>query len=758
MLSTRPEAHEPRGGDNVRLYMWERDSGTLRRLDDAAMMTQTRYGSPLYALDVRAGAGALAAVCLENDENAPFVWVDNRRVLALTLPKGQVSALLDEYGRVYDHAEVTRRAILSGVTPTATAAGTDAERIARDEGAHAAVLRLLDVGGGTTGTIATIPTHPFQGKLSVVVSPDARRIALMPPLGMIPQQNGEAIPHHRDDWQVEKKLGFVDLAPGATVLWATLPDEGRYPVELFGWSPDSRMVALRGRARFADKRTSLFVASADKAQVQAAVPGLTVGTPESGFYPREPAARWIDARRLLVQGQEAGAPRDDWWLVHPGAAHVNLSRDLPKAPSAFRRAADGRLVTLADTSLLALDEAAGRLVPLSNTAVPPGAWLAWPKDPDRPARALIVGSASGDEQVFHQFEFEGKGSASRFSTPARAELLEIDRGGALWRHSTRSGLFLRETPVTGSPARDLLSLNTHLADVAWGRSMLIDYAAGDGQSLKAAVILPPGYREGQRYPVITWIYPGNVVRSLETFFLNPHMPGLYNLQLYAAAGYVVLIPSMPIQRDRLKNDSYADLPNGVLPAVDRLVSLGIADPGRVGVFGQSLGGYGVYGLVTQTNRFKAAVAIAGMTDVAQFHGQFDPTARGYPGIEHEKSANWSIVESGMGFGVPPYEDQAFYWRNSPLSYVDRVETPLLLIHGQLDKRATMAHAETFFSELHRQGKTARLLRYWGDDHALARSPANIRDVVGETLRWFDRYLGAPDAAVRGQGGAAGTQR
>ena len=94
-------------------------------------------------------------------------------------------------------------------------------------------------------------------------------------------------------------------------------------------------------------------------------------------------------------------------------------------------------------------------------------------------------------------------------------------------------------------------------------------------------------------------------------------------------------------------------------------------------------------------------------------------------------------------GGPPYEDHARYWRNSPIAHVEKVETPLLLIHGEFDKRGAPAQAELVFNALYRQGKTARLLRYWGESHSLAQSPANVRDVLAQTLDWFDRHLGAP---------------
>ena len=161
-----------------------------------------------------------------------------------------------------------------------------------------------------------------------------------------------------------------------------------------------------------------------------------------------------------------------------------------------------------------------------------------------------------------------------FSLPRAAQLLEVDpaRGLALWREATPGGLFLRETSLATGAGRDRLALNAHLAAIDWGRAMLIDYRSEDGQALKAAVILPPGYREGRRYPTIVWVYPGYRVRDLNTYFLDPYMAGFYNLRLYAARGYVVLIPSMPHSGAGQGGDFLADLSKGVLPAVDRMVA------------------------------------------------------------------------------------------------------------------------------------------------------------------------------------------
>ncbi len=163
------------------------------------------------------------------------------------------------------------------------------------------------------------------------------------------------------------------------------------------------------------------------------------------------------------------------------------------------------------------------------------------------------------------------------------------------------------------------------------------------------------------------------------------------------------------------------------------------------MFGQSRGGYTVFALLTQTNRFKAGVALAGISDLASFYRGLDPASYGWPGIGHQKNGNWAILEQ-FGRFAPPSEDVAGYARNSPLTFARQVTTPLLIVHGEADVRGNQAQAEQFFSALYEQGKTAQYVRYGGESHSLAQSPANIRDIVARTLAWFDRFVKGEEAA------------
>lgn len=204
-----------------------------------------------------------------------------------------------------------------------------------------------------------------------------------------------------------------------------------------------------------------------------------------------------------------------------------------------------------------------------------------------------------------------------------------------------------------------------------------------------------------------------------------------NLQTLAGKGYAVLLPSMPGSHDRLDR-----LTNGLIPALDKVIDMGIADPDRLAVTGQSLGGYATYGLVTLTNRFKAAAARAGMTDWSSQSLTFNPSLPATP-LNRNHSGFFSALRrmEAQGFGLP-WSSNA-YAINSPITYVERVQTPVLMLHGDFDG-AIVHQAEEFFVALHRLGKRSRLVKCYGEGH-VSESPANSVDSWQQTIAWFDEH-------------------
>src|SRR5204863_4748823 len=134
----------------------------------------------------------------------------------------------------------------------------------------------------------------------------------------------------------------------------------------------------------------------------------------------------------------------------------------------------------------------------------------------------------------------------------------------------------------------------------------IHWQGADGDALQGAVLLPSDYVEGKTYPLIVALYPAPMSACVYQFGLcgQNQFP---NKQLFATRGYAVLFPDAPLS----SGNFFKNLVDAVLPGVNKIVDIGIADPGRIGVLGQSFGGYAALSLITQTQQFKAAVMISG---------------------------------------------------------------------------------------------------------------------------------------------------
>jgi dipeptidyl aminopeptidase/acylaminoacyl peptidase len=167
----------------------------------------------------------------------------------------------------------------------------------------------------------------------------------------------------------------------------------------------------------------------------------------------------------------------------------------------------------------------------------------------------------------------------------------------------------------------------------------------------------------------------------------------------------------------------------------------VADSDRIAVLGQSDGGFAVLGLVTQTNRFRSAMASASFSNFVSlygtFYGQFRHGDQGRPEagqllrmLQHEKGS--------MGMVGPPWKEPDRYRENSAINYVHKVETPLLLIHGENDF-IPIQQAEEFFTGLYRQDKRVQFLRYAGEGHTITER-VNVLDMWRRIDKWLKETM------------------
>ena len=278
----------------------------------------------------------------------------------------------------------------------------------------------------------------------------------------------------------------------------------------------------------------------------------------------------------------------------------------------------------------------------------------------------------------------------------------------------------------------LASFNPGLDEIALGTSRLVTWRGADGSQQEGTLLRPPQYEEGQPLPTIVEVYGGREGSKYQHVFGGSEamVPG----QFLASHGFAVFYPSMPLERhDPLRRrDPLRKLPGLVLPAINRLIDLGIADPQRLGLMGNSYGSYCTLALLTQTDRFRAAVVSAVYANLTSVYGTLD---------EHGHSPLLGRCETGQfRLGGSLWEQRDAYIENSPLFYLDRVTTPLLLASGTVHAEEP-AQAGEVFSALRRLGQRVELRLYEGEDHAPPGwSEPSHRDFAERAVQWFATHL------------------
>ena len=269
-------------------------------------------------------------------------------------------------------------------------------------------------------------------------------------------------------------------------------------------------------------------------------------------------------------------------------------------------------------------------------------------------------------------------------------------------------------------------LNPHLRDLHFGDVRLIESKTAEGQHLRGVLMLPTDYEEGKRYPLVTWVYGG---RDLSAEVYHFGFMGEINFQLLATEGYAVLGVDTPLK----SHDPMIELSELVLPAVDNVIEMGIADENRLGIMGYSYGGYCTAGLITQTTRFKAAVCGGGVYNLTSYYGEL--TKQG-------TSLGIGSAEGGqVRMGGSLWEQRQRYIDNSPLFHLDKVETPILIYCGEGYNGFDYARSGELFSGLRRLKKKATFVWYRGESHLHVRwRPEHRADYWNRIIDWFEKHL------------------
>lgn len=614
-------------------------------------------------------------------------------LLAARLPAGprpaptgrRLTFLLTEYA-AQDKAYVTNLWVAadSGIRPLTRGGGTVSQprwspdgrflaytaRPARTQNAHTQIW-LMPMEGGEPYPVTTSPTPAH----SPAWSPDGSRLLY---LALDPASEEEA--------QLEARGGTrrVDAPPRMQQIWcldvagggATRLTRDRTTKADPVFSPDGRTIAFARRPDPTcnhDYHSSIWIMDADGR----------------------------GKRRLGPPQGSATQPR----FAPDGSRLAFLHRRLPAYGYPDR------------VAVAALDGTAGQL--LTEDLDRPAVELAWGQD-DRIHFLLHDGLRQ------HLWSVPARGGQPEQLTRGDRSLsglaLSADGQRALYvsAASHRPGE-LHLCNADGSDEKTLTDFNPHLDKAQLGRTRAVSWKAPDGQRLEGLLTLPAKHRKGRKIPLI--VEPHGGPAGARTFSFS------YTWQFLAARGYAVFAPNfrgsagygeafVTANIDDFGGGDFGD----IMAGVDHLVGRGIADPRRLGIMGYSYGGFMTGWAIGHTDRFKAAVAGAGVHNLQSFFGTTD--------------IQWFTQHYQRGF---PWERPEAYARQSPVTYAERMQTPTLVYHGDEDRRVPLEQSEQLYMALKHRKVPTQFIRYPREAHGIAEYPHRL-DLLERMLEWFDRYV------------------
>jgi dipeptidyl aminopeptidase/acylaminoacyl peptidase len=370
------------------------------------------------------------------------------------------------------------------------------------------------------------------------------------------------------------------------------------------------------------------------------------------------------------------------------------------------------------------------------------AWIEWGDD----EHIFVSELAGGNAQLVRVGVQGGRTSESVttsfgapiFSIPAtvsdgRLELslsATADRSLFVFRAST----FDRPTEIYGAKpggeatsglegVMQLSHLNDGVAPT-WGKSESLAWTS-DSFQVQGWLMLPKDYDPAKKYPLIVQVHGGPASAVTARWGAR----GGLSAQAFSAMGYFVLQPNPrgsygqgeAFAQANRKDFGYGDLKD-ILAGVDAVLAKYLVDANRVGLTGWSYGGFMTMFAVTQTNRFKAAVAGAGISDWQSYYGE-------------NSIDQWMIPY----FGASVYDDPAVYAKSSAIDFIKQARTPTLVVVGDRDGECPAPQSFEFWHALRDEHVPTELVVYPNEGHGFV-DPAHTRDVMERSLKWFGQQM------------------
>jgi len=372
------------------------------------------------------------------------------------------------------------------------------------------------------------------------------------------------------------------------------------------------------------------------------------------------------------------------------------------------------------------------------------AWIVWDD-----SLSLYVSELAGPDSRLVRLLIQSNSSGSNLSVNAESTIFHIpanigdgrmefslsttrDHSLFVFQASTFNDppeIFIAKTvapPASRSADYAPIGQLTHFNDgvkPAWGKSVSLNWKSDQFQ-VQGWLMLPKDYNPAKKYPLIVVVHGGPASAAVPRW-----STGALSVSAFSALGYFVLEPNPrgsygqgeEFTQANREDFGYGDL-RDILAGVDKAEADYSIDPNRVGLTGWSYGGFMAMFAVTQTQRFKAAVAGAGISDWQSYYGE-------------NSIDQWMIPY----FGAPVYDDPAVYAKSSAINFIQQAQTPTLVVVGERDGECPAPQSFEFWHALRARHVPTRLVVYPNEGHMFT-DPAHQRDVMARAAEWFARYL------------------
>lgn len=279
----------------------------------------------------------------------------------------------------------------------------------------------------------------------------------------------------------------------------------------------------------------------------------------------------------------------------------------------------------------------------------------------------------------------------------------------------------------GTPEKQISRTNPQQSEYNWSTVEQIKWTSYDGIPLEGLIYKPEDFDENKQYPLLVYYYELYSDQLHTHYAPRPTASVIFPTE-YASAGYVVFIPDIRYKPGHPANSAYDCIMSGTDAVLRKYSNI---DPKRLGLQGQSWGGYQTAQLITMTDRYAAAMAGAPVGNMFSAYGGI----RWGSGISRQ--FQYEYQQSRIGKTI--WEAPELYIENSPVFHLPNVKTPLLIMHNDQDGAVPWYQGVELYTGLRRLGKPVWLLNYNGDDHNLLR-PANRMDLSIRMRQFFDYYL------------------